>query len=370
MNSYAVEDVRGDGDAPNPTISGLVHLSISQIQLSEACLVSLFMLFLLIETITLKQVWKFFRPSSQSQSSVSFTGEKTRAFFIIFLSIANFVRTLSLLFLFLNPSTYSQPLLLPKDAGDVATIDPAVWTHSLLLGLPSVLYLSAYSIIILFWAQVYITARYVNASGLRPCFGFLNVAIYLVLIVVALLTKLLNAYLEFRLYMALLVGVLYTVSAAAFCFFGFRVAFQFSGDSVDREQDTRKAAVVRRILGLSIFCPILFMLRGLFDFAVGLQLLPSQGHWGGQLSITWEALIILLSEWVPAALILFSFFPPSHLAAKRYRNMNQNLRSPLLANTSQGRTLFVNNSHTNGLMVSDRTYKVCLVLTLPIWCLY
>eukprot|EP01057_Protomagalhaensia_wolfi_P000846 Protomagalhaensia_wolfi_Nauph_80__845@NODE_148_length_3420_cov_16_707187_g110_i0_p1_GENE_NODE_148_length_3420_cov_16_707187_g110_i0NODE_148_length_3420_cov_16_707187_g110_i0_p1_ORF_typecomplete_len396_score42_35DUF1084/PF06454_11/2e27Mpv17_PMP22/PF04117_12/7_5e03Mpv17_PMP22/PF04117_12/0_28_NODE_148_length_3420_cov_16_707187_g110_i013472534 len=341
-------------------------LTLTQLQISEAALVALFMLFLLIEVITVKQVWKFFRPPTPSQYSASFTGEKTRAFFIIFLSVANLVRTISLLLIFLDPTSYSQPLIVstPTTGGD-----PSVWMHSLLLGLPSILYLSAYSIIILFWAQVYITARYVNASGLKPCFGFLNAAIYLVLIVVAVLTKLLAAYLEFRLYMALLVGLLYTVSAIAFCFFGFRVAFQFSGDSIDRDQDTRKAAVVRRLLGLSVFCPLLFQLRGLFDLAVGFQLIPYQGHWGGQLPLTWETLIIFLSEWIPATLILFSFFPPNNQAVKRYRQQlntaSQGLTSPLLGSASQTRFvnsgIVVNSGRNNGVMMNfapDNVYPL------------
>eukprot|EP01053_Blabericola_migrator_P001513 Blabericola_migrator_1__1512@NODE_139_length_13119_cov_94_960389_g121_i0_p10_GENE_NODE_139_length_13119_cov_94_960389_g121_i0NODE_139_length_13119_cov_94_960389_g121_i0_p10_ORF_typecomplete_len193_score16_68DUF1084/PF06454_11/1_9e09_NODE_139_length_13119_cov_94_960389_g121_i028863464 len=157
--------------------------------------------------------------------------------------------------------------------------------------------------------------------------------------------------------MSLLVGLLYTISAIAFCFFGFRVAFQFSGDSIDRDQDTRKAAVVRRLLGLSIICPLLFQLRGLFDFAVGFQVLPYEGRWAGQLPVTWEALIVFLSEWVPAAMVLFSFFPPNNAAVKRYmQNVatahQGNLTSPLLGTSQQAR--FVNG----GIVVSGNMNNV------------
>lgn len=189
------------------------------------------------------------------------------------------VRAVSLVFLYKDQASFEAPV----SAGGGEAPTSALWTYALLQGVPAILFLSTYSIIILFWAQVYYTARFVILPYLRPSFGFLNAGVYLVLLLTAFLTRALGAYGEFRTYMSLLVGSLYSLTSIALGFFGFKVsaerkhvltsviqvAFQFSGDTEDRQQDARKAAIVRRVCracsaefcASSKFSHLLYMIR-------------------------------------------------------------------------------------------------------------
>jgi hypothetical protein len=49
---------------------------------------------------------------------------------------------------------------------------------------------------------------------------------------------------------------------------------------------------IDQVLGLSIFCPLMFEARGVYDLSVGFGLLPKGGLIGHQQSITWEYLVL------------------------------------------------------------------------------
>ena len=57
----------------------------------------------------------------------------------------------------------------------------------------------------------------------RPTFAFFNVAVYIILIVIGFLTRVLNAYREFRIDLSLLTGILYAFTSTTFCGAGIKV---------------------------------------------------------------------------------------------------------------------------------------------------
>ncbi|EZG67825.1 putative transmembrane protein [Gregarina niphandrodes] len=160
-----------------------------------------------------------------------------------------------------------------------------------------------------------------------------SIGVYSILFVVAAMTKLLAAFEELRIYNALLLSALFLCVGIAFSLYGLKVAFQFSGDSENRSYNTRKSAVIRRVLLLSTITPLAFWARGIYEGAVGTKLIGAE--WKGYSIHFWDAIMIIVSEWFPAQLVLALFWPPrrehpsASTAANRLYNQTD-ARMPLL----------------------------------------
>ena len=61
----------------------------------------------------------------------------------------------------------------------VENLDPEVWSY-LLLDLPGLLFFTTYTLLVLFWAEIYHQARSLPTGALRPSFLGVNVAVYLI----------------------------------------------------------------------------------------------------------------------------------------------------------------------------------------------
>lgn len=57
---------------------------------------------------------------------------------------------------------------------------PSPVFRAMLLDLPGLLFFSTYTLLVLFWAEIYYQARSLPTSSLRPLFGLINVGVYLV----------------------------------------------------------------------------------------------------------------------------------------------------------------------------------------------
>lgn len=60
---------------------------------------------------------------------------------------------------------------------EVDTLTPVVWRH-VLLDLPGLLFFSTYTLLVLFWAEIYHQARSLSTAALRPAFLGVNAAVY------------------------------------------------------------------------------------------------------------------------------------------------------------------------------------------------
>ena len=149
--------------------------------------------------------------------TVSLTGKQARNLFLSILGLASALRVLSLLVdLVVRPKVYAQ-VLQPSYK---------TWVNNVLLTLPSLVYLSSYSVIVLFWAQVY------HASSMRSHYPvlkawcwFLNLSMYLVFLVMALLTMLLGAWREVRGFFYFFEGLLYCGLSWDFFYYGIKVRY-------------------------------------------------------------------------------------------------------------------------------------------------
>eukprot|EP00922_Rhytidocystis_sp_ex-Travisia-forbesii_P071200 GHVS01106276.1.p1 GENE.GHVS01106276.1~~GHVS01106276.1.p1 ORF type:complete len:637 (-),score=103.80 GHVS01106276.1:612-2522(-) len=302
------------------------------------------LLFVVVDILAMQQVAKIFRMNCQRDDSmppVSLTGGKTRAFFIYLLVLANFARAVSLGFLgYLLSHQQSAVLRAPEEGSAVA--DQHQWLLTILRSAPSLLFLSTYSVVILFWAQVYYAAILVSLPLLKPCFVFINIAAYTVYVSAVVLSYLLQAYAELATYAAFLIGIFYSATALGVAYYGVKVSNKLSERS---KQPSRKNSIIKRVLFLAIVCPLAFLLRGLYSLAFAVNMLP---HFYPS-SVThpaWDALIFLVTEWLPSIMILAAFW---------HRKVSRGPRNVAVPSSSGGASssvggILTNNDYTTPLV--------------------
>lgn len=209
-------------------------------------------LFGAVDLLALIQVYKLICVHrQQTHSSIQLTGGRRRSFLILLLFVANLSRAISV------------GLLL--HLGDSASI----WTITLIETAPTLLFLSTYSVVILFWSQVYYAAILVTVPLLRVTFVFLSFAIYFLYAITAIVTAWMRAPISFEEDTQILFGAAYSLVALGVFYYGLKVAGQLSDGS---QSLSRKSGIIRRVITLALVCPIIFILRAFYSFTIGLHI--------------------------------------------------------------------------------------------------
>lgn len=242
-----------------------------------------------------------FRHLARCSSSSVIHGSRMRDIFVALLSAGSMARSVSLAaILYILRSSSSSELSSVK-----------LWRLFLLDAVPSFLFLTAYSLVVLFWAQVFYATILVAADSLRTFFFAANSLVVIAFIAVTLLVK---DPQRFNAVIGLLIGASYVVVGGFFAYYGVQVAGQLSADA--RHTRTR-TSLVRRIVLLSVVCPLLFEIRGIVcigcvvntSLAEDVNKATPLTPWG------WDAIIYLVTEFLPVFLILQVFSPPSYYNA-------------------------------------------------------
>jgi len=139
---------------------------------------------------------------------VSSAGGETRSVFMGMLALSNFARAVTLCI-----EGFTQ-----QDKQIQRSV--RTWVRDFLSSLPTLFFLTTYSVVILFWAQVYYASVLVSFPLLKPIVIFINIAVYVVFSVIACLTLLLMAWSEFRQYLYFLLGVLFLFCGLNFFYYG------------------------------------------------------------------------------------------------------------------------------------------------------
>ncbi|EPT32071.1 hypothetical protein TGME49_222310 [Toxoplasma gondii ME49] len=262
------------------------------------------------------------------------TGGQTRSAFMLLLSVAILARAVSL---FLMAWIVSEASETPADAvtssespaahaeSPVFSCPPAAdqpspaesfqfsldreWIVLFLDSAPSLIFFSALSLIVLFWAKIYYAAILIAyphfEKGPWLCSGGL-LAFFLLFFILAVL---LQAKRSATRALQILAAVLFGLAAGAFFVYGTKVAKKLSERS---KTPSRKNSIVRRVLVLALVCPVLFAVRSVvalrgqtppsFPLCLSLPL-----TWHSQ-PLVEAAAVYVLTEWIPALLILVTFW--------------------------------------------------------------
>jgi hypothetical protein len=254
---------------------------------------------------------------------VSVAGGETRLLFMGMLSLSNISRAITLCI----EGITQQDKLIQKSV--------RTWVRDFLMSLPTLFFLTTYSVVILFWAQVYYASVLVSFPLLKPIVVFINIAAYVVFAVIACLTLLLMAWSEFRQYLYFLLGILFLFCGFHFFYYGVKVSAQL----LDRnKQLSRKSRIIRRVIVLTSTVPIILISKGVYCTAVGVGFLSTAAPWDMS-RLTWDCTNFFLTEFIPSVLMLLVFWPgspradayepPSSLLTSREGTL-QSLESPLI----------------------------------------
>ena len=193
---------------------------------------------------------------------------------------------------------------------------PALWWLAFGHGLPDLFFLSTYSLLILFWAQLYYDSR-PDASRrgrgrcaaqrwLRPLFVAVNVAAFAAFGAVAAVTGERREYARFRRWTFWVLAVGYGLGTLGVLFYGAKVARTLRPRS-SVSYPTRRM-VLRRVIALCATLAVVFAIRCVFSLLVAADVLSNADGQGYVAGITnryaFDAWSYALVELVPSALIL------------------------------------------------------------------
>jgi len=100
------------------------------------------------------------------------------------------------------------------------------WVVGVLHGVPDIMYLSMYSLLTLYFAQLYYETQGISYASLRPGFVVANFLVFLIFASLALVSLLRGNYFMLRGNMFAIMGLAYLFSAATMFYYGVLVIFQ------------------------------------------------------------------------------------------------------------------------------------------------
>eukprot|EP00929_Paragymnodinium_shiwhaense_P117484 TRINITY_DN8810_c0_g1_i1.p1 TRINITY_DN8810_c0_g1~~TRINITY_DN8810_c0_g1_i1.p1 ORF type:complete len:330 (+),score=31.82 TRINITY_DN8810_c0_g1_i1:79-1068(+) len=164
------------------------------------------------------------------------------------------------------------------------------WTLELVEMFPGVLFLSAFSVIVMFWAQLHYTTIMVSLPLMDCLFVCINVAAYVLLLAIALCTLLLKVYAYVRTYIACVLGGLHVVLALSLFYYGLVVLSELSETSRKKLPGKRLGL---RVALLSVVCPAGLFARGVYYLAFSMC---AHVMWDRRINL----ILCIVSELVPS----------------------------------------------------------------------
>lgn len=237
------------------------------------------------------------RPEPSYASHVN-TGMQMRRNLVLWLLVANLTRCLSVVAVLVISGGGAS---LPEAWGDKRRD----WVRDLAGFLPAVVFLSALSVVVLFFAQLHYTTTMVPVPMLQCLLICMNISCYLIVASVAVCTFLLKAYEQLHTYMVCIIGFLDIVMALCFLYYGVMVLSELGETARKRLPEKRLSP---RVLVLNVVCPMVLLLRGSWYIVWGLGF----GHpsWVADLGLC------VVGEWLPSAVLLVVLGPPRSSAPR------------------------------------------------------
>lgn len=172
------------------------------------------------------------------------------------------------------------------------------WLWDLISLLPAVAFMSAFSVVVAFMAQLHYIMSMVSLPLLDCFVVWLNVACYFLVLAVAVGTYLLCAYEHLRAYLSCLIGFLYAVLSWSLMYYGIMIMNQL-GDALRKGHPAQLP--VLRVLLVSVLCPLMLLIRAVCMICWGCSMASP--------STSVDLILCLCSEWFPAVVIELSLIP-------------------------------------------------------------
>ncbi|CAL0306058.1 unnamed protein product [Lupinus luteus] len=180
---------------------------------------------------------------------------------------------------------------------DVHKLQPDIVQH-ILLDMPSLAFFTTYTLLVLFWAEIYYQARAVSTDGLRPSFYTINAVVYIVQIVLWLILWWKPVSVLVIVSKMFFAGVS-LFAALAFLLYGGRLFLmlqRFPVESKGRRKKLQEVGYVTTICFSCFFVRCVMMCFNAFDKAADLDVLNHS---------VLNFIYYLLVEILPSSLVLF-----------------------------------------------------------------
>eukprot|EP00435_Cladocopium_sp_Y103_P035431 s77_g9.t1 len=172
------------------------------------------------------------------------------------------------------------------------------WLWDLISLLPAVAFMSAFSVVVSFMAQLHYIMSVVSLPLLDCFVVWLNVACYFLVLAVAVGTYLLCAYEHLRAYLSCLIGFLYATLSWSLMYYGIMIMNQL-GDALRKGHPAQLP--VLRVLLVSVFCPLTLLIRAVCMLCWGCSMASP--------STSVDLILCLCSEWLPAVVMELALIP-------------------------------------------------------------
>eukprot|EP00397_Hematodinium_sp_SG-2012_P032101 GEMP01034146.1.p1 GENE.GEMP01034146.1~~GEMP01034146.1.p1 ORF type:complete len:328 (+),score=48.37 GEMP01034146.1:171-1154(+) len=241
-------------------------------------------------------------------SSYHIEGLHIRKYFFNLLLVALLLRVASLFLDITLRRNVSHEL--SQKWSSVRTVHPADWRQwfdYVVLTLPSLVFMTAFSVVLFFFIHIYFASRFRQQPMLRPVCIFVNVLCYAVYVTICVLTYLLQSWAKFRPYAYFFIGVVHVLEASCTLFFGSLMIMVLH----DRAAEASSLSSGGRLPGNLVlrtalvtfalsFTPLVF---GVHEVLYGLDLaMPTYGELQRNSSLVLQ---YCLSELLPTIICLF-----------------------------------------------------------------
>mmetsp|Transcript_22767 Transcript_22767/g.44719 ORF Transcript_22767/g.44719 Transcript_22767/m.44719 type:complete len:385 (-) Transcript_22767:796-1950(-) len=193
----------------------------------------------------------------------------------------------------------------------------ACWAISMIHGVPDMLFMSMYSLLTMFWAQLYYAAWGISYASLRPGFVVANVLLYTIYVAIALISLIEARYRLLHFYMDCLLGGAYLISSVVMIYYGYRVFSQLRSKvlSLGGQEFPGRKMILRRVIILCIVCGSTLLLHAVYCVAA-LTVFDDRFGYPSKIGThAFDALSYSIFELIPALVVLM-------LTVKRRANTN------------------------------------------------
>lgn len=232
-----------------------------------------------------------------------------RAWFLMMLSVSNLCRAVAMMF----DVAFRNELRVRHVSDQIHTKSHSSkhWFDHLAQGIPTLLWISTLSLLLLFLMEVYYVSQLQSMPLLRPTFAFLNLVLYVMYGAISCVTLQDRAYQAYKDYAFFLLGCVHILISLPLIWYGRGLTRQFrSRTLVHPALGPTQSVCMHLVDRISFVCRMTSaaeLFRGVNDLSYSFDLLPNV-----LASVdleTWMALVKLGAEWAPSAILLYSFRP-------------------------------------------------------------
>ncbi|KAH8740920.1 hypothetical protein FG386_002466 [Cryptosporidium ryanae] len=240
--------------------------------------------------------------TSELQVINASVSHRTRIYFILLCLISNLSRTASIILLDITSSGMEGHNIALGEENEVIK-----WYRDILRTFPSLIYLSSYSVVVLFWAHVYYSSTFTNSPHVVTLFLLGNTLVYGIY-ASGIIASFFKPLKNFRVLTLLIISLTYIIVAILLFYYGLKVTVHLS-----RRASTGtmlRYNVIKRVLLLTIFCPALLLIRGLIS---GIQCFYSFSNTEINFKLLdrtpiGDTFVFILTELIPSVIVIMSFW--------------------------------------------------------------